>query len=124
MNTKAIELSIKAKKVSADIIDFIKTSNLNFVINQTPYSSYITICNKFQKSLIDAEGNFLVTESNDIDNKIANIVAIDDQIKTEENLNNLLHCENSDLKEALKKCIDNKTANIEELENQIKNEGN
>ena len=117
MNTKAIELSIKAKKVSADIIDFIKTSNLNFVINQTPYRSYIKIRNKFQKSLIDAEGNFLVTESNDIDNKIANIVAIDDQIKTEENLNNLLYCENSHLKESLKKCIDNKTANIEALEN-------
>ena len=60
MSLQKINKVIQAAEICEKIHDCVKTSNLDFVIQQTPYSSYITIRKKFQKNAINENTNNIV----------------------------------------------------------------
>ena len=46
--------NVRANQVCERILKFIKESNLNYLINETPYSSFVTIRKRFTKGFTDS----------------------------------------------------------------------
>ena len=54
---------IRAHKVCEQLLNYVKVSNLNYLVNETPYSAFITIRKIFSKDVEDLPYVTLILEN-------------------------------------------------------------
>ena len=93
---------IRAHKVCEQLLNYVKVSNLNYLVNETPYSAFITIRKRFTKGSEDITNVTLVQDDSNIVDDLKrknNLLAI--KCKDFASEHESLSKDNSDLKTKL-----------------------
>ena len=64
-----ISIDLRAHTVSEQMLSILKSSKLNYLVKETPYSAFVTIRNRFFKDIQDISGVTLVSEATDSNKK-------------------------------------------------------
>ena len=93
--------NFREKQVCENLLNNVKSSNLNYIINETPYSSFITIRKSFTKDFRETSDVTIVDEDVSLLNSKCQRLISDIEVCKHEN---------SDLKDSLKGYVDENVA--------------